>query len=88
MENYVIFQQILSVNIEIEQQQKFIEEFNELVRDAPPRFKEKWDQQINFLNPTHQKSMPVFNPGAIDALSVALRDKYEVLRKKYYNKTL
>lgn len=76
------------VNIEIAQQQKFIEEFNELVKDAPQKFKEKWDHQINFLNPTHQKSMPVFNPGAIDALSVALRDKYEELRKKYYNKTL
>lgn len=76
------------MNIEIEQQQKFIEEFNELVKDAPVKFKEKWDEQIQFLNPTHQKSMPVFNPGAIDALPIALRDKYELLRRKYYNKTL
>ncbi len=78
----------MSVNLEIAQQQKFIEEFNDLVKDAPPKFKQKWDQEIHFLNPTHQKSMPVFNPGAIDALSVALRDKYEILRRKYYTKTL
>jgi hypothetical protein len=76
------------MNIEIDQQQKFIEEFYELVQDAPQRFKDKWDGNIKFINPTHTKSIPSFNGNTIDLLSVELRNKFEILRNRYYEKSL
>ena len=76
------------MNIEIEQQQKFAEEFAKMVNDAPQRFKDKWDGNIHFVNPTHTKSIPSFNGNSIDLLSVELRNKFEQLRNKYYSKSL
>ncbi|MBA3674468.1 MAG: hypothetical protein H0W75_05840 [Chitinophagaceae bacterium] len=76
------------MNIEIDQQQKFIEEFYELVQDAPQRFKDKWDGNIKFINPTHTKFIPSFNGNTIDLLSVELRNKFEILRNRYYEKSL
>lgn len=76
------------MNIEIEQQQKFTEEFYELVQNAPQRFKDKWDGNIKFINPTHAKFIPSFNGNTIDLLSVELRNKFEILRNKYYEKSL
>ncbi len=76
------------MNIEIDQQQKFTEQFFTLIKDAPQRFKEKWDGEIRFINPTRTKFIPSFNGNAIDLLSVELRRKFEILRNKYYAKTL
>ena len=76
------------MNPEIDQQQKFIEQFSKLVEDAPPKFKNKWDNNIYFINPTRKKLIPSFSAGVIDALSVALRVKFEELRSKYYAKSL
>jgi hypothetical protein len=76
------------MNIEIDQQQKFTEQFYALTKDAPQRFKEKWDGQIRFINPTRTKFIPSFNGNAIDLLSVELRRRFEILRTKYYEKSL
>jgi hypothetical protein len=76
------------MNIEIDQQQKFTEQFFKMVHDAPQRFKDKWDGNIRFINPTHTKFIPSFNGNSIDLLSVELRNKYEILRNKYYEKSL
>ena len=76
------------MNLENEQQRKFTEQFIELTKDASQKFKNKWDQTIQFSNPSRIKFIPTFNNGAIDALSVSLREKYEILRKKYYAKSL
>lgn len=76
------------MNIEISQQQKFREEFEELVKDAPQKFKDSWDQEINFINPTRSKIIPQFKHGLIDFLPIDLRTKFEILRNKYYTKTL
>jgi len=76
------------MNIEIEQQQKFAEEFGKMVKNAPQRFKDKWDGNIRFINPTHTKFIPSFNGNSIDLLSVELRNKFEILRNKYYAKSL
>jgi hypothetical protein len=76
------------MNIEIDQQQKFTEQFFKMVHDAPQRFKDKWDGNIRFINPTHTKFIPAFNGNSIDLLSVELRNKYEILRNKYYEKSL
>lgn len=76
------------MNIEIDQQQKFIEQFDTLVREAPQKFKDKWDGQINFINPTRSKFIPSFNGNSIDLLPIVLRDRFEVLRNKYFAKSL
>jgi hypothetical protein len=76
------------MNIEIDQQQKFIDEFSKMVENAPQRFKDKWDGTIRFINPTHTKFIPSFNGNSIDLLSVELRNKFEILRNKYYAKSL
>lgn len=76
------------MKLELEQQRKFTEQFIELTKDAPQKFKNKWDETIQFSNPSRVKFIPTFNNGAIDSLSVDLREKYEILRKKYYNKSL
>ena len=76
------------MNLEIDQQQKFTEQFSKLVADAPKRFQEKWDGNIRFINPTRIKFIPSFNGNSIDLLSVDLRNKFEELRDKYYAKSL
>ncbi len=76
------------MNNEISQQQKFEEQFYKLAEQASPKFKDKWDKQINFINPSHDKMIPSFNPGALHLLSVELREEYEILRKKYFEKSL
>ena len=76
------------MNIEIDQQQKFTEEFLALTKDAPQKFKDKWDGNIHFINPTRTKYIPSFNGNTIDLLSVELRRKFEILRNKYYAKSL
>ncbi len=76
------------MNIEIDQQQKFTEQFFKLVDDAPKRFKDKWDGNIRFINPTRSKFIPSFNGNTIDLLSVELRNKFEILRNQYYAKSL
>ena len=76
------------MNLEIDQQQKFTEEFSKLAADASQRFKDKWDNEVKFINPTRSKLIPSFNPGAIDLLSVELRRKFEELRSKYFGKSL
>ena len=76
------------MNLELEQQRKFKDQFFELTKDASQKFKNKWDENIQFSNPSRIKFIPTFNHGAIDSLSKELRDKYEILRKKYYDKSL
>lgn len=76
------------MNLELEQQRKFTDQFFLLTKDASQKFKNKWDQTIQFSNPSRVKFIPTFNNGAIDSLSAALREKYEILRKKYYAKSL
>ncbi|MEP6927417.1 MAG: hypothetical protein ABI834_07265 [Ginsengibacter sp.] len=76
------------MNLELEQQRKFIDQFFELTKDAPLKFKNNWDENIQFSNPSRVKFIPTFNNGAIDSLSIALREKFEILRKKYYAKVL
>lgn len=76
------------MNIELDQQRKFTEQFFALTKDASEKFKNKWDETIQFSNPSRLKNVPTFNNGAIDSLSAPLREKFEILRKKYYNKTL
>lgn len=76
------------MNIEIDQQQKFIEQFYELVKEAPQKFKDKWDGEINFINPTRSKFIPSFNGNSIDLLPIVLRDRFEILRNKYFSKSL
>ena len=76
------------MNLEYEQQRKFTDQFFELTKDASQKFKNKWDKTIQFSNPSRIKFIPTFNNGAIDSLSTSLREKYEILRKKYYNKSL
>jgi len=76
------------MKLEYEQQRKFTEQFIELTKDASQKFKNTWDETIQFSNPSHVKFIPTFNNGAIDSLSASLREKYEILRKKYYDKTL
>ena len=76
------------MNLELEQQRKFTEQFFELTKDASQKFKNTWDENILFSNPSRIKFIPTFNNGAIDSLSTPLREKYEILRKKYYDKVL
>ncbi len=76
------------MNIEIDQQQKFAEQFSKLAEGASQKFKDKWDNDISFINPTHEKMIPAFNTGAIHLLSVELRKKFEILREKYFAKSL
>ena len=76
------------MNLEIDQQQKFTEQFSKLVETASERFKDKWDGNITFINPTRTKFIPSFNGNSIDLLSVELRNKFEILRNKYYAKSL
>lgn len=76
------------MNLEIDQQQKFKEQFAILIQDASAKFKSKWDNEIFFINPSRKKIIPSFNNGVIDSLSVELRVKYESLRNRYYAKTL
>ncbi len=76
------------MNVEIDQQQKFTELFSKMVADASQRFKDKWDKEVIFTNPTHEKIVPSLNAGALHLLSSDLREKYEILRKKYFEKSL
>ena len=76
------------MNIEIDQQQKFTEQFSKLAANASQKFKDKWDGTIRFINPTRTKFIPSFNGNTIDLLSVELRNKFEILRNKYYAKSL
>lgn len=76
------------MNIENDQRQKFEDQFAVLVKDASKRFHDKWDHQINFINPSHNKWIPSFNPGAIQLLSPVARSGYEILRLKYFEKSL
>ncbi|MGH2563901.1 MAG: hypothetical protein ACRDE8_17845 [Ginsengibacter sp.] len=76
------------MNKEIDQQQKFAEQFSKLVEDASQKFKDKWDKEITFINPSHEKIIPSFNPGAIHLLSVEQKKKFQILREKYFAKSL
>ncbi|MEP6616557.1 MAG: hypothetical protein ABJA57_08265 [Ginsengibacter sp.] len=76
------------MSLELEQQRKFKEQFQELIKEASPKFHEKWDNNIQFSNPSRTKYIPTFSMGVINLLSVALRDKFEALRNKYYSKSL
>lgn len=76
------------MNKEIDQQQKFAEQFSKLVEDASQKFKDKWDKEVTFINPSHEKIIPCFNPGAIHLLSVEQKKKFQTLREKYFAKSL
>ncbi len=76
------------MNIEIDQQQKFEEQFSKLAEDASQSLQDKWDKKVTFINPTRDKWIPSFNTGALHLLSVELRKKYEILRKQYFEKSL
>jgi hypothetical protein len=76
------------MNKEIDQQQKFIEQFSKLVADASQKFKDKWDNEITFINPSHEKIIPSFNSGALHLLSVEEKKKFQILREKYFAKSL
>ena len=76
------------MNIELDQQRKFIEQFSKLAEDASQKFKDKWDFEVNFINPTRIKMIPSFNGNVIELLSADLRNKFETLRNKYFSKSL
>ncbi len=77
------------MNIEIDQQQKFIKQFSKLADRAPQKFKEKWDHEIKFKDDTtHRKLLPCFNAGAIHLLPTGLKEKFIILRDKYFAKAL
>ncbi len=76
------------MNIEIDQQQKFQEHFAKLAEGASQKFKDKWDKEITFTNPTREKMTPTLNSGALHLLSTELRKKFEILRHKYFEKKL
>jgi len=76
------------MNLEIDQQQKFAEQFYKLIADAPQKFQEKWDGEIKFVSPARTKLVPYFNSNLIDLLPDEHRTKFEILRKKYYTKSL
>jgi len=76
------------MNLETDQQRKFTDQFLELTKDASQKFKNTWDETIQFSNPSRVKFIPTFNNGALDCLSASLREKFEILRKKYYAKSL
>lgn len=76
------------MNKETEQQQKFIEQFSKLAEGASQKFKEKWDHEISFINPSHEKLTPSFNSGVLHLLSIEERKKFEILRNKYFAKSL
>ena len=71
------------MNLEIDQQQKFTDQFFQLIEDAPQKFKDKWDGEIKFINSTRTKLIPYFNSNLIDMLPAAHRTKFEILRNKY-----
>ena len=70
------------------QQQKFTEQFFRLAEEASQKFKDKWDKEITFINPTHTKILPCFNSGALHLLSVEQMKKFQILREKYFAKSL
>ncbi len=76
------------MNLEISQQQKFREQFEQLVKDAPKKFKDNWDEDIQFINPSRNKIIPQFRHGLIDFLPIEMRNKFEIIRNKYYSKSL
>lgn len=76
------------MNKEVEQQQKFIEAFSKLAEGASQKFKEKWNNEVSFINPSHEKITPAFNSGTIHLLSTEERKKFEIIRHKYFLKTL
>ncbi len=76
------------MNLEIEQQLKFAEQFSKLIENAPQKLKDKWDGEIKFIRPAQTKIIPSFNSNIIDVLPAPYRTQFEILRKKYYSKTL
>lgn len=76
------------MNKEIDQQQKFIEQFSKLAEGASQKFKDKWDKDISFINPTHERMTPTLNSGALHLLSTEERKKFETLRNRYFAKDL
>ena len=76
------------MNREIDQQQKFAEQFSKLIENAPKKFKDKWDGEIKFINSARTKLTPSFNSNLIDMLPAVYRTQFEILRNKYYSKTL
>ncbi len=76
------------MNLEIDQQQKFAEQFFKLIENAPHKIREKWDGEIKFINHVRSKIIPAFNSNLIDMLPAVHRSKFEILRNKYYAKTL
>ena len=76
------------MNKEIEQQQKFTEQFFKLAEEASQKFKDKWDKEITFINPSHAQILPCFNPGALHLLSVEQKKKFQILRERYFAKSL
>ena len=75
------------MNREIDQQQKFAEQFSKLIENAPQKFKDKWDGEIKFKT-DRTKVIPSFNSNLIDMLPAVYRTQFEILRNKYYAKTL
>ena len=75
------------MNREIDQQQKFAEQFGKLIENAPQKFKDKWDGEIKFKT-ERTKIIPSFNSNLIDMLPATYRTQFEILRNKYYAKTL
>ena len=76
------------MNKEIEQQQKFTEQFFKLAEEASQKFKDKWDKEITFINPSHAQILPCFNLGALHLLSVEQKKKFQILRERYFAKSL
>lgn len=68
--------------IELSQENKFREAFNNLIKDEVA-FTDKWDNQILF---THSKVMPIINNKNL--LSPKAKDKLRSLLTKYINKRI
>lgn len=76
------------MNPEIDQQQKFIEQFIKLLEDAPRKFRDLWDGEVKFIQTGRARTIPSVNSNLISLLPDAHRNKFEILRKKFYAKAL
>lgn len=75
---------------EIEQRQKFVEHFLDLIENAPEDFIKEWrkEEPIPFYNLTGVSFEPHLSEEVINLLPPDTRKEYEELETKYYAKAL
>jgi hypothetical protein len=75
---------------EIEQRQKFVEHFLDLIDNAPEDFIKEWHKEdpIPFYNLTGVDFKPHLSEGVINLLPPDVKKEYEDLESRYYAKAL